>query len=138
MSNMPSDKSISRGRVLLVDDSEEFINILAWAMVESGFDVVTAETGDAALEALVDGGFDAMVIDLRLPDMSGTEVIEQSRNVNLGLPTIVVSSYAGCLDSSRLSCLGVECVLPKPVRMATLIEKVGEIVQRIELQEPAQ
>jgi DNA-binding response OmpR family regulator len=133
-----SDAKVAGGRVLLVDDSEEFLHILAWAMAESGFEVVTAETGDAALEELVSGGFDAMVIDLRLPDMSGADVIEQSRNLGLGLPTVVVSGYAGCLDASRFRDLGVECVLPKPIRMATLIEKVGEIIQRVERKEPAQ
>ncbi len=116
-------------RILLVDDSEEFRDLLVWAFVDEGFEVAAVGEGDAALEMLSRCGFDAVVLDMRLPDMSGAEVMRKMREAGVEIPVILVTGYAGCLNGGRFKELGFSEVLPKPVKIVTLIERVREVIK---------
>ena len=117
-------------RLLVVDDHEEFRDLLTWAFVDEGYEVAATDSGTRAMELLARGPFDALIIDLRLPDMDGAEVIRRVRGEGTSIPTVVVSGYAGCLEASRLKELGVERVLPKPVKIQTLLDSVERVVSR--------
>jgi len=119
-----SEHTDSIRRVLLVDDDEDVLYLLAWAFVDNGYEVAAVDTGARALEMLTCASFDALVTDLRLPDMNGDEVIRQMRDRGMAIPTVVISGYAGCLEASRLRELGVGEVLPKPFRIPTLLQQV--------------
>ena len=110
--------------VLLVDDDADVLDLLVWAFVEDGYEVAAADRGAQALEMLTCGSFDALVTDLRLPDISGAEVIRQMRGRGMAIPTVVISGYAGCLEASRLRELGAGEVLSKPFRIPTLLQQV--------------
>ena len=113
--------------VLLVDDDDDVLHLLAWAFVDNGFEVAAVDSGTRAVEMLAIGSFDALVTDLRLPDFSGAEIIRQMRDLGVVIPTVVISGYAGCLEASRLHELGVDGVLPKPFRIPDLLQQVRGI-----------
>lgn len=119
--------SAARRAVLLVDDQEEFRDLLTWAFVDAGHEVAAVASGARAIEMIHSARFDAVIIDLRLPDMSGTEVIQEVRSRGCSVPVVVVSGYAGCLEMSRLKELDVARVLPKPVHLETLMREVARI-----------
>lgn len=119
-----------RKRVLVVDDSEELRVFMRLLLVEHGYDVVVASTGAQALELLREDAFDLLLIDLVIPGVAGVELIGQIRETNPALNIIVVSSYAGCLEQSRLSEMGVRRVMSKPFKTVELLEAAHALTGR--------
>jgi len=104
--------------VLIVDDEPMVSRMLRAFLELKGLSVDTAATGNEALEKLRRGGFDAAVIDMRLPDMTGDEVIVRGSDVSGGTHFFI---HTGSLDyrlSSRLREIGIcdEDILQKPMK----------------------
>ena len=132
VSEVPKSAPERPRRLLLVDDSEELRDLMVWTFVDAGYEVASADTGARGLEMALGGEFDCLLLDLRLPDMSGLELLERLRASGSEVPALVLSGYAGCLESSRLKELGVGRVLPKPARLAVLVEEVGRLTNEKE------
>jgi DNA-binding NtrC family response regulator len=79
--------------LLLVDDEEALRSVVAERLTDEGFDVVQAESGERALEALNDFAFDVIVSDLKLPGIHGSEVIDAAIARYPGIVAIVVTGY---------------------------------------------
>ena len=67
----------TRGSVLLVDDEERILKTLSRALRDDGHDVVVASSGERALALLNERGFDLLVVDHRMPKLSGLELIRK-------------------------------------------------------------
>jgi DNA-binding response OmpR family regulator len=89
------------------------------ALTVAGFDVREAADGYDALVMLEQGKTDLMVLDLRMPLVSGLDVLEDMRARNENVPVVVVTA-----SPDDLSHLSVECVLKKPVTPEKLIATV--------------
>ena len=89
----PSDRIASAGRVLVVDDEPSMRQMLSIALRRAGFAVTAVEDGKKALAILGTEGADVMVTDLRMPEMSGIELLEQARRVDPSLPVIIMTAY---------------------------------------------
>jgi CheY-like chemotaxis protein len=82
-------------KILLVDDSPEFLRMLSRMVDLLGYNTVTVEDGNQALDKLVDsgaGGFDCVITDVEMPVMSGGELLWNIRRINYDLPVIGMSS----------------------------------------------
>jgi CheY-like chemotaxis protein len=109
---------------LIVDDNPEFAENLAEILVDTGAEAVVAENGARALELVKAKRFDAMICDMRMPVMSGAQVVHQVRKIDPGLPAIVVTAYTADNDLEMARKEGLLAVLPKPVPMDRLLELV--------------
>ena len=115
-----------RMRVLIAEDSE--VNqVLALAMLDSlGHEAVVAADGEAALRALARGTFDAVLMDVQMPVLSGLEATRQFREMEAGsgsrLPIIAMTANA--MQGDREACLeaGMDGYLAKPIRRQQLAE----------------
>jgi DNA-binding response OmpR family regulator len=63
--------------LLVVDDDQTILRLFATALSRDGFDVVTAATGQEGLRLATESAFDLALVDVRLPDLSGLEVMRQ-------------------------------------------------------------
>jgi CheY-like chemotaxis protein len=117
-------------KVLIIDDNEDLRYLMQSLLREAGYDVVTAENGEQALQAAGRFSFDLFILDLRLPDIGGFELIERLREELPGAAIVVVSGYAGCLEQRRLGEMGVARVLGKPFRANRLLESVHALTGR--------
>jgi DNA-binding NtrC family response regulator len=121
---------IARGRpgadmrkFLIVDDNREIADNLAEIVSDAGIGEATvAESGDEALALARTTHFDALVTDMRMPAMSGLELIRNLRAIDPTLPAIVVTAYAADADVANLVREGVLSIFPKPVPIATLLQ----------------
>jgi len=96
-------------RLLIVEDDEAQLRTLAAIMTAEGFEVSGCATAADALECLGRGGFDAAVVDLRLPDMKQDELMAELRNVAEDVPIIIhtgYSSYASARDAVNIGASG--------------------------------
>ncbi|MFO1145422.1 MAG: ATP-binding protein [Rhodospirillales bacterium] len=114
--------------LLLVEDEDAVRRFAARALRGHGWTVREAPDGESALAALAeDGGFDLLLTDLQLPDITGTAVIEQARNARPDLPVVIMSGELGAgagLDPA----VGRLAVLPKPFTLVELIAQVQRLL----------
>jgi len=106
---------------LLVDDNKDFADNLAEIIRDLGCDVTVASSGAEALERVGDRRFDAMLTDMRMPLMSGAELVHHVRSLDPGLPAIVATAYSGDEDLRIARDEGLLAVLQKPVPLEALL-----------------
>jgi two-component system, NtrC family, response regulator AtoC len=80
-------------RILIVEDEDGYRNFLRQHLQDSGFEVVTAENADAAIEAFGEDEFDLVLLDLRLPGRDGVDVLRELKSVNKDLQVIMMTAY---------------------------------------------
>lgn len=80
-------------RYLLVDDNEAFAENVAEILSDAGAEVICAYDGERALDAVTRTRFDAMVTDMKMPGVSGSELLRRVRQRDPGLPVVLVSAY---------------------------------------------
>ena len=103
------------GHILLVEDEESNRTVLTLMLENLGLDVTTASGGRQAISTVQKNSFDAILMDIQLPDLSGYEVTRQLRQMGLATPIIALS--AGVLDDAddRQICELFNAFLAKPV-----------------------
>ena len=104
--------------ILLADDDKDLREILAFHFEHSGWKVTTVSTGKQALEAIEKGGLDLVISDLRMPEMTGVELLRKVKKLKETgrlLPPLVI--LTGMLDGGEdyLLKLGAAEILTKPI-----------------------
>ncbi|HEX9508048.1 MAG TPA: response regulator, partial [Myxococcales bacterium] len=99
--------------VLVVDDEESVRTYVAELLGSAGYQVRTAQSGSQALEMLADNSFDAVLLDVMMPGMTGLEVLRRYRAANGSSPVIVLSALAGAGDAVRAMKMGATDYLSK-------------------------
>ncbi len=92
-------------RILLVDDEEDLVSFLAHRLLKRGFTVTATTSGQAALDAVERQIFDVAVVDLKMPDMNGIDVLREMRSKQPFLKSIMLTghgSHASALEAGRL------------------------------------
>jgi DNA-binding NtrC family response regulator len=105
---------MDRIAVLVVDDEESVRTFLAELLGNAGYQVRCASSGAQALEMLEGGSFDAVLLDVVMPEMSGLEVLRRYRSAGGSAPVIVLSALAGADDAVRAMKMGASDYLSKP------------------------
>lgn len=112
--------------VLVADDDDDIRDLIAFVLENAGYDVITADTGTAALHAVETRLPDAIVLDISMPGMDGYAVcyrLQQLRKI-VDIPTIIVSSRSQPTDIELAFTVGADEYLPKPVQPAQLIQRL--------------
>lgn len=112
-------------RILVVDDNADAAETLQQLLALHGFEAHTAHTGKAALHALAQGRYDAVLLDIGLPDMSGHEVADTGRARGLLPEDTLVVALTGWSDSEsrdKSARAGIDHHLNKPVQVDALLE----------------
>ena len=86
-------KSKTKKTVLLADDDVNLRRVLEFQLDEAGYNVSTAQDGAEALEIFTNSDFDCVVTDLRMPKLSGLELLEKIKAVNPEIPVIVITAF---------------------------------------------
>ena len=112
--------AVDRARVLVVDDEPEMCQTCRKILARHGHEVWLAESGAAGLQALRETPIDLAVIDLRLPDMDGLEVLRQAKRINPDITAIIITAH-GTVDTAIEAVReGAFDYLLKPFSMAEL------------------
>lgn len=101
-------------RVLIADDEESICVVLKTALEGTGHDVETVLTGSAAIEALVGGDFDIVILDIRLPDMSGLDILSRLREHQPSLIVLVITAQNTMANAIEAMKRGAFNYLTKP------------------------
>lgn len=107
-------------RILVVDDEEVIRTSLARFLRARGFDVTTADSGAAALRALEEERFVAMLSDIRMPEMTGLELVPQAHAVDPDLAIIMLTAVNDAPTATEALGMGAMDYLMKPVELGDL------------------
>jgi DNA-binding response OmpR family regulator len=117
-------------RILLVEDERKVASFVARALRENAYAVDVAETGEKALPLATDVTYDAILLDVRLPGMSGLEVCRELRQQGIEAPILMLTARG--LVEQRVAGLdaGADDYLAKPFALAELLARVRALVRR--------
>jgi DNA-binding response OmpR family regulator len=119
---------MNRGKILLVDDSAEFLQVLIQRMQSRGYQAAGAAGGPEALAAVESQVFDAVVLDMMMPGMDGLETLRRLRVARPRLPVIVLTAYGTSEDVVQALDLGALDYQVKPVDLDVLLEHLDRVM----------
>ncbi|HEY5514004.1 MAG TPA: response regulator, partial [Geomonas sp.] len=118
-------------RILLAEDNERLAAMLQEFLMSLGHQVIRAADGAAALEAVQQGGIDLLILDLKLPEMSGIEVLQRLQRSAAWktLPVIIMTgAYRGGNYAAAAEKLGVKAYLEKPFSREAFLHAVRSAI----------
>jgi DNA-binding NtrC family response regulator len=116
-------------RLLVVDDEPNVLYSLQKSLSSEALEVVTAKTGKEGIERVVDVVPDAVIVDVRLPDMSGLDAYDRIRQIDPRLPVIVITAFAKTETAIEAMRRGAYEYLLKPVDFRRLREVVAKALE---------
>jgi two-component system, NtrC family, response regulator len=111
-------------RILIIDDDENILRVEAAILKDKGYEVETAATGAEAIEKTEKGHFDLMLVDIRLPDMEGTEVITKVHDTTPKIRKIIVTGYPTLQNAVAAVNNGADAYVMKPFDVEQMLETV--------------
>jgi diguanylate cyclase (GGDEF)-like protein len=137
-SKMMSFLSLNQGRVLIVDDDSLFLRAMVRELNDEDFALLTAESGDQALELVRTTSVDVVIVDLKMPGMSGLDFVAQAREILSYETRYLLMTGWGELNSAVAAMrLGVVDYLTKPFdtdlllsRIQSALSDIGQIRQQ--------
>ena len=109
-------------RVLVVDDDPLNLDLIAQRLKAHGFASECVKTGQEGLDRGLTGEYDAVLLDLRLPDLDGTEVLAGLRRAFPLLPVIVMTAHGSATVQAQVMALGATTYMLKPVRRQEMLD----------------
>jgi len=119
-----------RKRILIVDDDQTEIILYQLILQEEGYIVETAMTGLQALDVVRKTGFHLVIINTKLPDLTGEEVAKELQKTEDKIGIVLLTDYASfedCIDSLDM---GIDEILVKPVKPSELLDVAKEVIQK--------
>ena len=113
-------------RLLLIDDEKDFVNILSKRIKRRNIDVSKAFSGAQAIQALRGQEFDVAVLDLKMEDMDGIEVLKMLKIMDPKLAVIMLTGHGSAEAAEQGIKMGAFDYLTKPCGLEELLEKIME------------
>ena len=113
-------------RLLLVDDDTAFLQVMSRALGKRGFEVLTAETAEQALELAREKQPHYAVVDLKLEESSGLDLVPQLAEMDPGMVIVVLTGYGSITTAVTAIKRGATNYLSKPARVDEVISALGE------------
>ena len=117
-------------RVLVAEDDQVIADFVAQGLREAGYAVDVAATGTEALRKALEGGYDAAVMDVMLPELDGLSVIEQLRAKQQQMPVLILSARHTVDDRVKGLQAGGDDYLTKPFAFAELLARLQALLRR--------
>src|SRR5207249_168114 len=137
MSFYIQEGAMAKGRVLVVDDEADLRKSARLILTKAGYDVVEAEDGEKAIQAIRSGDnpllVDTIIMDLVMPKVNGMEAIAFMRSQFPKVPILVLTGHPNVENAAQLFKQGVVDYLVKPIVPDKLLASVNKAVKEREL-----
>ena len=121
---------VARRRILVVDDEATVRESCERIFRDRGYDVETAASAKDGLDRATRGYFDCALIDLRMPDMSGMEVVRTARETRGNMAVLIITGYGEVATAAEAARLGVSDYISKPFTPEEIVDAVGRALAR--------
>lgn len=116
--------------MLVVEDEAALAGLVAKAMRAEGYEAAVARTGGEAIEAVSGRLVDVVLLDMRLPDGSGVDILRRIKEHDSGVEVVILTGYPEVPSAVEALKLGAYDYLSKPVDLGALSRMVAQIVER--------
>ena len=117
-----------RKKVLLIDDDREIVASMRTVLEARGFHILTANDGNAGVNAAYREQPDLVIVDMMMPKKSGFLVIEKLKQQQVSPSIVMITANEGNRHRAYAEMLGVDAYLRKPFAMEVLLEEVDRLV----------
>ncbi len=115
-----------RKRILVIDDDKSILRTFTRILQKNGYEVDVAETGNEALEKSQEECYDLALIDIRLPDMDGTDLLIKMQRTMPNATKIMITGFPSLETGIKALDEGADAYLVKPVKPEELIALIEE------------
>ena len=119
-------------KVLLIEDDRDLVRAVRPALEEAGFAIVVTEKGREGLQKATSESFDAIVLDVGLPDTDGFEVCHALRSANVNTPLLFLTSRGDEVDRVTGFAVGADDYVTKPFSVRELVFRIKALLRRWE------
>jgi two-component system response regulator PilR (NtrC family) len=127
--------SSSRPRILVVDDEQSMRELLDIVLRREGYEMLVADSGRSALAILESQPVDLLISDIKMPDMSGVDLLRAARGIDQDLLAIMITAFASTETAVEALRLGAHDYISKPFKVDELKLRVRKALERRELQQ---
>jgi two-component system OmpR family response regulator len=114
--------------VLVIDDTKNIRMLLKECLECEGYEVTTAAGGSEALGCLSHSRFDLIFLDVRMPEISGTEVLRQMRGMGVNTPVVMITAFGTVKNAVECTQLGAVAYLQKPFTENKIRQVLDEVL----------
>lgn len=122
----------ANSRILVIDDDESIRKTLEAILKEEGYEVDTAESGSQAIEKSNAKLYNLALIDIRLPDTEGIELLTKMRKTTPKMRKIIITGYPAIQNAIEAVNKGADAYILKPFDMAKILETIREQLKKQE------
>jgi len=115
-----------RPRILVVDDEESIRKVLAAILKEEGYEVDTAENGREAIRKSNEDFYNMALLDIRLPDMEGTQLLAAMKETTPKMIKIIVTGYPSLRNAMEALNNGADAYVLKPFDVRKVLDTIKE------------
>ncbi len=119
---------VEKNKVLIVDDEATLRNVLSQELESEGYDVLCACDGDEALELLKKKTFDIILLDIKMPRVSGFEVLKFIKSKMPQVKVIMLTAFADLKNAIESKKLGAEDFISKPYDLIDLLSTMERVL----------
>jgi DNA-binding response OmpR family regulator len=113
-------------RILVIDDDKSILRAFTRILQKNGYEVDVAETGKEALDKAETGCYDLSLIDVRLPDMDGTDLLPKMQKTMVETVKIMITGFPSLENGVKALDEGADAYLVKPVKPEELLTLIKE------------
>ncbi len=121
-------------RILVVEDDIDLNKILTRSLINRGYEVISAQNGQDALDKTEDQSYDMILTDIMMPKIDGFELAQSVRAVNKNIPIIFMTARDDKPSKMFGYSIGIDDYVVKPFDMDILIMKIGAILRRAKIE----
>jgi CheY-like chemotaxis protein len=115
------------GRILVVDDNDDFRTLLREVLVSKGYSILEAVDGQQAMEVMTQAEIHLGIVDLDMPRMNGIEFSKKIKAERPNFPIIMVTAYSQFYSAGDILGSGVDAFLQKPVDLERLLKAIEQL-----------
>jgi two-component system copper resistance phosphate regulon response regulator CusR len=121
-------------RVLLIEDEEKLAQIVSRGLKAEGFAVDAAKAGGEGFDLAMSYAYDVIILDIMLPEMSGTDILRAVRQKNRAVPILVLTARDAIADKVKHLEAGADDYITKPFAFSELLVRIRALLRRAPLQ----
>ncbi len=119
--------------ILIVDDEKNILKVVSLTLRDSGYRVDTAPSAEVALEKFNQNRYDLLITDLKLPGMTGIDLLDRIRHINPDLPVIMITAFGSIENAVAAMKKGAFNYLTKPINPDELLAVIKAALEKYEL-----
>ncbi len=124
-------------KILVVDDEKMQRDMLKGFLDKQGFQVITAANGREAVQLFEDLPLQLVLLDHKMPDLTGDEVLARMKEINPQVRAIMITAFGAVDTAVKVMKLGADDFMEKPIDLTDLLEKIREIEQELFVEDEA-